>query len=85
MLYDVRDGALHDFDKVRKAFFAKCHKLKVTNPDAVVTATFQFKSPDVINCNVILFEIGIGVAKGVYFPLCLGPIRSGPANQSRIH
>ncbi len=42
--YDIRNGALRDFDKARKAFFAKHRKVKATNPDAVVTATFQFKS-----------------------------------------
>ncbi len=35
---------MRDFDKVRKAFFAKRRKVKATNPDAVVTATFQLKS-----------------------------------------
>ncbi len=42
--YDIRDGALRDFDKARKAFFAKRRKVKATNLDAVVKATFQFKS-----------------------------------------
>ncbi len=42
--YDIRDGALRDFDKAREAFFAKCRKVVATNPDTVVTATFQLKS-----------------------------------------
>ncbi len=42
--YDIRDGALRDFDKVRKVFFAKHRKVIATNPDAIVTATFQLKS-----------------------------------------
>ncbi len=39
--YDIRDGALRDFDKARKAFLLS---IVATNPDAVVTATFQLKS-----------------------------------------
>ncbi len=68
-----------------KAFFAKRRKFKANNPDAVVAAIFQFKSPDVTNSNVLLFKVGSGVAIEVYFPLCLGPIRSGPAIKSRNH
>lgn len=42
--YAIRDNALRDFDKARKAFFAKRRKAKKSNPDANPTATFKFKS-----------------------------------------
>ncbi len=73
--YDVRDGVLRDFDKAGKVFFAKHRKVKATNPDAVVAATYFSLSPGVTNSNVLLCEVGTRVVKEVYIPLCLGPIK----------
>ncbi len=37
-------------------------------------------NPNVTNSNVLICDVGTGVAQGVYTPLYLGPIRSGPAD-----
>lgn len=42
--YDVRDVAVMDFDKARKAHFAKLNKMRQTDPNARLDATFKFRS-----------------------------------------
>ncbi len=67
--YEIRDSALRDFDKAPKAFFAKRRKVKATNPDAVVTATFQFKSRHKKQQCFVMRGRDWGRTRGVYSSL----------------
>lgn len=42
--YDIKDVAVRDFDKARKAHFAKLKKMKQNDPTARHDATFKFRS-----------------------------------------
>lgn len=42
--YEIRDVAVRDFDKARKAHFAKLGKMKMNDPNARLDAKFKFRS-----------------------------------------
>ncbi len=86
-LYDIRDCALQDSDKmVRKAFCAMRRKVKATNPDAVVTVTFQFKSRCTKQqCFVMRGREDWGRPRGVYSSLFVGDKIRSSAIQSQNH
>ncbi len=67
--YDIREGALRDFDKARKAFCAIQRKVRATNPDAVVTATFQLKSRRNKQQCFVMRGRDRGRTSGVYSPV----------------
>lgn len=67
--YDVRDNALRDFNKARKSFFAKRSKAQSINPDAVVTASFKFRSKRLKQQCLVIRGRDWGRKHGIYSTL----------------